>query len=72
MSIAATTNALAPELVVVGSLSMAGRVLFERLRGQASRYTMLIHRPYLKILPAKLKSRSMIYGAVALALDGKH
>ena len=61
-------NALAPETIVIGgSVAKAGRVLFEPLREQADRFLMPVHRPHLRILPARLKGKSGLLGAVALA-----
>ena len=68
MGVAAAMNALAPEAVVVGgSVAKAGRVLFEPLRERADRFLMPVHRPHLRILPARLKGNSGLLGAVALA-----
>ncbi len=66
--LAMTANALAPDVIVIGGgVSNAGRVLFEPLRRETRRFLMPIHRPHLKIVPAKLKSHSVLLGAVALA-----
>lgn len=68
MGVAAAMNALAPEAIVIGgSVAKAGRVLFEPLREQADRFLMPVHRPHLRILPARLKGNSGLLGAVALA-----
>ncbi len=68
MGVAAAMNALAPEAIVIGgSVAKAGRVLFEPLREQADRFLMPVHRPHLRILPARLKGKSGLLGAVALA-----
>ncbi len=66
--LAMTVNAFAPDVIVIGGgVSNAGRVLFEPLRRETRRFLMPVHRPHLKIAPAKLKSRSVLLGAVALA-----
>ena len=44
-------------------------VLFEPLRKQADRFLMPVHRPHLKIVPARRKDRSVLLGAVALARE---
>ena len=68
MGVAAAMNALAPEAIVIGgSVAKAGRVLFKPLREQAARFLMPVHRPHLRILPARLKGNSGLLGAVALA-----
>ncbi|MDP6779265.1 MAG: ROK family protein, partial [Candidatus Latescibacteria bacterium] len=68
MSAATAMNAFAPDAIVVGgNVSKAGRVLFDPLREQASRYVMPVHRPHLKIKRAKLGGKSQLLGAVALA-----
>ena len=68
MGMAAAMNALAPEAIVVGgSVAKAGRVLLDPLREQANRFLMPVHRPHLRILPARLKGNSGLLGAVALA-----
>ena len=68
MGLATTMNAFAPDVIVVGGgVSKAGRVLFEPLRAQVDRFTMPVHRPYVKVVPARLKGRSVLMGAVALA-----
>ena len=66
--LAMAVNAFAPDVIVIGGgVSNAGRVLFEPLRRETRRFLMPVHRPHLKIAPAKLKSRSVLLGAVALA-----
>ncbi len=66
--LAMTVNAFAPDVIVIGGgVSNAGRILFEPLRRETSQFLMPIHRPNLRIVPAKLKNRSVILGAVALA-----
>ena len=66
--LAMTVNAFAPDVIVIGGgVSNAGRVLFEPLRRETRQFLMPVHRPHLKIAPAKLKSRSVLLGAVALA-----
>ena len=68
MGVAAAMNALAPEAIVIGgSVAKAGGVFFEPLREQADRFLMPVHRPHLRILPARLKGKSGLLGAVALA-----
>lgn len=68
MGVAAAMNALAPEAIVIGgSVAKAGRVLLASLREQADRFLMPVHRPHLRILPARLKGNSGLLGAVALA-----
>ncbi len=68
MGVAAAMNALAPEAIVIGgSVAKAGRVLLEPLRKQTDRFLMPVHRPHLKIIPARLKGNSGLLGAVALA-----
>lgn len=68
MGLATTMNAFAPDVIVIGGgVSKAGRVLFDPLRKQTARFLMPVHRPYLKILPAQRKGRSVLLGAVALA-----
>lgn len=68
MGVAAAMNTLAPEAIVIGgSVAKAGRVLFEPLREQADRFLMPVHRPHLRILPARLNGKSGLLGAVALA-----
>lgn len=66
--LAMAVNAFAPDVIVIGGgVSNAGRVLFETLRKKTRRFLMSVHRPDLRIVPAKLKNRSVILGAVALA-----
>lgn len=66
--LAMAVNAFAPDVIVIGGgVSNAGRILFEPLRRETSQFLMPIHRPNLRIVPAKLKNRSVILGAVALA-----
>lgn len=66
--LAMAVNAFAPDIIVIGGgVSNAGRVLFEPLRRETRRFLMPVHRPHLKIVPAKLKNRSVLLGAVALA-----
>ena len=66
--LAMAVNAFAPDVIVIGGgVSNAGRVLFEPLRRETRQFLMPVHRPHLKIAPAKLKSRSVLLGAVALA-----
>lgn len=66
--LAIAINAFAPDVIVIGGgVSNAGRVLFEPLRRETRRFLMPVHRPHLKIVPAKLKNRSVLLGAVALA-----
>ena len=65
--LAMAVNAFAPDVIVIGGgVSNAGRVLFEPLRRETRRFLMPVHHPHLKIAPAKLKSRSVLLGAVAL------
>ena len=66
--LAIAVNAFAPDVIVIGGgVSNAGRVLFEPLRRETRRFLMPVHRPHLRIAPAKLKNRSVLLGAVALA-----
>ena len=68
MGVAMAMNAFAPDIIVIGGgVCKAGRILFEPLRRETHRFLMPIHRPHLKIVPAKLKNRSVLSGAVALA-----
>ena len=68
MGVAATMNAFAPDVIVIGGgVSKAGRVLFDPLRQSANRFLMPIHRASFKVVPAKLKGQSVLLGAVALA-----
>jgi glucokinase len=68
LGVAMAMNAFAPDIIVIGGgVCKAGRVLFEPLRRETNRFLMPVHRPHLKIIPAKLKSRSVLLGAVALA-----
>ncbi len=68
--LAMAVNAFAPDVIVIGGgVSNAGRVLFEPLRRETRQFLMPVHRPHLKIAPAKLKSRSVLLGAVALAKE---
>ena len=68
--LAMAVNAFAPDVIVIGGgVSNAGRVLFEPLRRETRQFLMPVHRPHLKIAPAKLKSRSVLLGAVALARE---
>ncbi len=68
MSMATAMNAFAPDAIVVGgSVSKAGQVLFDSLREQASRFVMPVHRPHLKIKRAKRGGNSQLLGAAALA-----
>ena len=65
--LAIAMNAFAPDIIVLGGgVSKAGRVLLEPLRKTTDQFLMPVHRPHLKIVPAKLKSRSVLLGAVAL------
>ena len=48
-------------------MAKAGNVLLEPLREQVDRFLMPVHRPHLRILPARLKGNSGLLGAVALA-----
>ena len=66
--LAIAVNAFAPDVIVIGGgVSNAGRILFEPLRRETRRFLMPVHRPSLRIAPAKLKNRSVLLGAVALA-----
>lgn len=66
--LAMAVNAFAPDVIVIGGgVSNAGRTLFEPLRRETRRFLMPVHRPNLRIAPAKLKNRSVLLGAVALA-----
>ena len=68
MGVATAQNAFAPNVIVIGGgVSKAGRVLFDPLRKTTDQYLMPIHRPHLNIRQAKLKDRSVLFGAVALA-----
>lgn len=68
MGVAGAMNAFAPDVIAIGGgVSKAGRVLFDPLRREARRFVMPIHRPHLKVMPAKLKGQSVLLGAVALA-----
>lgn len=70
MGMAGAMNAFAPDVMVVGGgVSRAGRVLFDPLREQVKRFLMPVHRPYVKVVPARLKGRSVLMGAVALARE---
>ena len=69
--LAMAVNAFAPDVIVIGGgVSNAGRVLFEPLRRETRQFLMPIHRPHLRIAPAKLKNRSVLLGAVALVKQG--
>ena len=69
--LAISVNAFAPDVIVIGGgVSNAGRILFEPLHRETRRFLMPVHRPNLKIIPAKLKNRSVLLGAVALAKQG--
>ena len=71
--LAMAVNAFAPDVIVIGGgVSNAGRVLFQPLRRETRRFLMPVHRPHLKIAPAKLKNRSVLLGAVALAKQRIH
>ena len=66
--LAMAVNAFAPDVIVIGGgVSNAGRILFEPLYRETRRFLMPIHRPHLRIAPAKLKNHSVLLGAVALA-----
>ena len=66
--LALAMNAFAPDAIVIGGgVCKAGRVLFDPLRTLTDQFLMPVHRPHLKIVSAKLKSRSVLLGAVALA-----
>jgi glucokinase len=68
MGVATAMNAFAPRAIVIGGgVARAGRALFDPLRREADRFLMPIHRPHLKIRPARLGGRSVLMGAVALA-----
>jgi glucokinase len=70
MGVATAMNAFAPNTIVIGGgVSKAGRVLFDPLRKETNRFLMPIHRPHLNIRQAKLKDRSVLLGAVALAKE---
>jgi glucokinase len=70
MGVATAMNAFAPNVIVIGGgVSKAGRVLFDPLRKQTGQFLMPVHRPHLNILPAKLKDRSVLMGAVALTRE---
>ncbi|MCZ6635887.1 MAG: ROK family protein [bacterium] len=70
MGMAGAMNAFAPDIMVVGGgVSKAGRVLFDPLREQVKRFLMPVHRPHVKVVPARLKGRSVLMGAVALARE---
>ena len=70
--LAMAINAFAPNVIVIGGgVSNAGRVLFEPLRRETRRFLMPVHRPNLRIVPAKLKNHSVLLGAVALARELK-
>lgn len=69
--LAISVNAFAPDVIVIGGgVSNAGRILFEPLRRETRQFLMPVHRPHLRIAPAKLKNRSVLLGAVALAKQG--
>ncbi len=66
--LAMAVNAFAPDVIVIGGgVSNAGRILFEPLYRETRRFLMPVHRPHLRIAPAKLKNHSVLLGAVALA-----
>ncbi len=68
MGMAMAMNALAPDVIVIGGgVARAGSVLFDPLRRHIDRYLMPVHRPHLKVVPAKRRGRSVLLGAVALA-----
>ena len=70
--LAIAVNAFAPDVIVIGGgVSNAGHILFEPLHRETRQFLMPIHRPHLKIAPAKLKNRSVLLGAVALARELK-
>ena len=72
MGVATSMNAFAPDGIVIGgSVCKAGIVLLRPLREQADRFLMPVHRPHLKVLPAKLGGKSGIMGAAALAMGLK-
>ena len=69
--LAIAVNAFAPDVIVIGGgVSNAGRVLLQPLRRETRRFLMPVHRPHLRITPAKLKNHSVLLGAVALAKQG--
>jgi len=71
--LAIAVNAFAPDVIVIGGgVSNAGRILFEPLRRETRQFLMPVHRPNLRIAPAKLKNRSVLLGAVALAKQLMH
>ncbi len=71
--LAMAVNAFSPDVIVIGGgVSNAGRVLFQPLRRETRRFLMPVHRPHLRIAPAKLKNRSVLLGAVALAKQRIH
>jgi glucokinase len=72
MGIATSMNAFAPDCIVVGgSVSKAGKIFFRPLREQADRFLMPVHRPHLKVVPARLGNRSGLIGAAALVMEAQ-
>lgn len=68
MGLAGVTNTLAPDRIVVGGgVSKAGAVLFRPLREQTARFTMAVHRPHPRVVPARRRGNAVLLGAVALA-----
>lgn len=68
MGLAGLMNTLAPDRIVVGGgVSKAGAVLFAPLREQAARFTMPVHRPHLRIAPARRRGSAVLLGAAVLA-----
>jgi glucokinase len=69
MGVAAAINTLAPEAVVVGGgVAKAGRILFTPLRRFVSERLMPVHRGCVRIVPARLRNRSVLMGAAVLAV----
>lgn len=69
MGIANILNLLNPELVVIGGgISLAGDILFDRLREKLKEETLKVALDAVKIVPAKLGNDAGVVGAAALLM----
>jgi glucokinase len=63
-------NILDPEAVIIGGgLAQNGKIFFDSLKKGFKYFELMTPDKKIKILPAKLKTHSGLYGAIALALQ---
>lgn len=70
IGIANAITLLAPEAVVIGGgISLAGELLFSRLREQVPGFVSMVPAAEIDIVPAELGTDSGTWGAIALAVE---